>query len=155
MLENRRRERGANLVEMALVAPFLLVLLFGIIEFSWLFAQDLTIKHGAREGARLAAVAFGADSDALFDETCGRMNVATGPTITVTLDQTLVSPAGSMEPGDGIEMTVSQTFNSLTGIMDWVLAPIESSGLSSTVEIRAEQTPTPYWTSTTFTCPSP
>ena len=47
---------------MALVAPFLLLLLFGIIEFAWVFGQNLSVTHGAREGARLAAVDFG-DAD--------------------------------------------------------------------------------------------
>lgn len=151
MLENRKRERGANLVEMAFVAPFLIVLLFGIIEFSWLFAQDLTIKHGAREGARLAAVAFGADTNALCTETVSRMNIATAPTVTVTLNQTLVAPNTSMEPGDGIVVNVSQPRTSLTGLLDWAF-PASFTDLSSTVEIRAEQTPASYWT-TSFTCP--
>ena len=148
----KRSERGANLVEMAFVAPFLILLLFGIIEFAWLFAQDLTIKHGAREGARLAAVTFGANSDELLEETCSRMNIVTNPAITVTFNDTIVSPSGSMDPGDAITVNVSQGFSSLTGIMDWVLAPI--TNLSSTVETRAEQTPASYWVSSMpFTCP--
>ena len=145
MIASRQRERGANLVEFALVAPFLIVLLFGIIEFAWLFGQDLTIKHGAREGARLAAVAFGGNTTALTNETMSRMNVTTGsPTITFCIKDGLVLPTGSMDPGDGIKVTVFQTTSSLTGIMDWVFP----ASLTSVVEIRAEQTPASYWDST-------
>ena len=144
MIKSRHRERGANLVEFALVAPFLILLLFGIIEFSWLFGQDLTVKHGAREGARLAAVAFGADTTALNAETISRMNVTTGsPTVTFCIKDALVSPGG-MDPGDGIEVTVASASTSLTGMFNWVF-PLS---LSSTVEIRAEQTPAGYWTGT-------
>ena len=51
-LIRKRGEKGANLVEFALVMPFLLILLFGIVEFAWVFATNLDVKHGAREGAR-------------------------------------------------------------------------------------------------------
>lgn len=47
---------GASAVEFAIVSPLLFMLLFGIIQFSILFAQDLAISNGARAGARAAAV---------------------------------------------------------------------------------------------------
>ncbi|MGH8926247.1 MAG: TadE/TadG family type IV pilus assembly protein [Acidimicrobiia bacterium] len=152
MFRRHKSERGANLVEMALVAPFLILLLFGIIEFSWVFAQDLTVKHGAREGARLAAVAFGTNTTDLTNETIARMNVSTSPTVTLCVDRTLVKATTTMEPGDGITVKVSQPRTSLTGIMDWVF-PVSFTNLTSTVEIRAEQTPAGYWDSTPAVCP--
>ena len=79
------------------------------------------------------------------------MNIATAPVISVALDQAITTPITSMEPGDGIEVTVSQSRTSLTGIMDWVFPP-SFTDLTSTVEIRAEQTPSGYWTGN-FTCP--
>ena len=51
----KRSERGANLVEFAMVAPFLILLLVGVVEFSWTLATNLDVKQGAREGARLTA----------------------------------------------------------------------------------------------------
>jgi len=51
-----KNERGASLVEFALVVPILLALLLGIIEFGWLFNGWITITGSAREGARMAAV---------------------------------------------------------------------------------------------------
>lgn len=50
------RDRGVALVEFAIAAPFLLLLIFGAIDFAWVFAQNVDLKNGAREGARLAAV---------------------------------------------------------------------------------------------------
>ncbi len=152
MARRDKSERGANLVEFALVAPFLILLLFGIIEFAWVFAQDLTVKHGAREGARLAAVTFGADTAALTTETKGRMNISDPASVTISycVDPAIVGNTGTVEPGDGIEVTVSQPRAPLTGILDWALSAVPT--LTSTVEIRAEQTPAGYWTST-GTCP--
>jgi Flp pilus assembly protein TadG len=57
------------MVEFAVVAPLLFLLLFGIIDFGWAFSQNLDVKHAAREGARLAAVnaASGTDPDDRLD----------------------------------------------------------------------------------------
>ena len=51
----RRREQGAALVEMALVAPLLLILLFGIWSVARAYNVKNTMDHAVREGARFAA----------------------------------------------------------------------------------------------------
>lgn len=52
----RRNERGATLVEFAIAIPVLLLLIFGIMEFGWIFHGWVTLTAAAREGARLAIV---------------------------------------------------------------------------------------------------
>lgn len=47
-----RPRRAAAVVEMAIVAPLLLALVFGIIEFGWMFAVRNAMTNAAREGAR-------------------------------------------------------------------------------------------------------
>ena len=49
-------EQGQALLEFALVAIFLLIVLFGIMDFSRLFFAYATMSNGAREGARFAIV---------------------------------------------------------------------------------------------------
>lgn len=51
-----KNEKGQALVEFALVLPFLLVILFGIIDFGWIYYNQLAISNSAREGARYAVV---------------------------------------------------------------------------------------------------
>ena len=51
----KRRERGAAMVEMAVVMPLLLLLVFGIIEFGLLFRERLTIASAASSAARTGA----------------------------------------------------------------------------------------------------
>ena len=51
----RRREEGASAVEMALLAPLLFMLLFGIIGFGLAFLQVQSIRTAVREGGRYAA----------------------------------------------------------------------------------------------------
>lgn len=52
----RSREDGAAAVELALVLPLLLLLVFGIIDFGRLFNAQITLSAAAREGARWAAL---------------------------------------------------------------------------------------------------
>ncbi|MGI9584504.1 MAG: TadE/TadG family type IV pilus assembly protein, partial [Acidimicrobiia bacterium] len=82
-VSRQSRESGAALVEMAMVLPLVVLLLFGMIEASWAFAQANDVRHGTREGARLAAVDYG-DVAAIGTEVCDRMDIA-GGTITVSL----------------------------------------------------------------------
>jgi Flp pilus assembly protein TadG len=151
---DQRRERGANLVEFAIVMPFLILLLIGIVEFAWLFSQNLDVRHGAREGARLAAVNFPvgptngsaprttANLDALVAEICNHMSVATGASVDLQSTGTVGAEAVAIidAPGD-----------TLTGLLDWALP--SGLTLSSQVEIRVEQPATWSNTSGAQACP--
>lgn len=50
----KRHEKGATIVEFALLAPVFLFLLFIIIELGILFWVNLTMQYAVREGARYA-----------------------------------------------------------------------------------------------------
>lgn len=75
-----RRDHGAAAVEMALVLPILLLLVFGIINFAVLFGQQLALNNGVRQGVRTAVVAGNPDN-----QSCGQVltgvQSASGPTI--------------------------------------------------------------------------
>jgi Flp pilus assembly protein TadG len=68
-LDTRRRrslwlcERGAELVEFALVFPTLLLVLGGMIDLGLLFQRYEVVTNAAREGARVAALPNYQDSD--------------------------------------------------------------------------------------------
>ena len=60
-------ERGQGLVEMALILPFLLVLVIGIVELGIALNRQLTVVNAAREGARFGAT--GAKPSDIYFET--------------------------------------------------------------------------------------
>ncbi len=138
------RERGAAIVEMAMVAPLLLLLLLGIIEFGAVFAQFNDVRHGAREGARFAAV-NGGSATAIRDLVCDSMDFSNGiGQITIDLTRT------SDTLGSTATITVTADVDSLSN------APMISSMLpgdvSSTIDFRLEQKAT--WTATAgMVCP--
>ena len=51
-----KSERGAELIEFALVFPLLLLVLVGIIDFGFLFQRYEVLTNATREGARLAVL---------------------------------------------------------------------------------------------------
>lgn len=60
-----RSDRGAALIEAAIILPVLMVFLLGIIEFGLVYATGATATGASRSGARLAAAAFGPEKATL------------------------------------------------------------------------------------------
>ena len=142
-------ERGASLVEMALVTPFLLLLLLGVIEFGWLFGEYNELRHAAREGTRFAAVSVpDLDGDSDFDEddvvtaVCDALNLASSGSVDIQIAQITGD-----QIGDTAELTITIDTPSLSG------APIISSmipaDLTNSVKFRLEQPA--EWSNATFT----
>jgi hypothetical protein len=71
------REQGQTMVEFAIVASLLLLLLFAIVDFSRLFFAYATMAHGVREGARYGVV-NPQDENAIADLAESRMVVIGG-----------------------------------------------------------------------------
>ena len=129
-LRRGRDERGANLVEFALVLPLLLLLILGIIEFGYLFAQYNEVRHGAHEGARLAAV----DDSNLVVNTCDSMGL-NGP---VAVDFTALGT----DAGDQGTVTVTLTVGTLSGLN--FMSVFLPGSLSNTATFKLEQ-PATNW----------
>jgi Flp pilus assembly protein TadG len=54
--KRRASERGAALVEMALVLPIIMMVLFGVIEFGATYNNFISLRDGTRNAARSASV---------------------------------------------------------------------------------------------------
>lgn len=133
-LKSRKGDAGASLVEFALIAPFLILLLLGIIEFGYFFGEYNDVRHGAREGARLAAVNAG-DNTFLHDETCQKMDLTTNVTVKFT-----DGAAGAIGDTGSVEVVANPGSLSGLGLIELFLP----NTLTSTVEFRLEQ-PSDLW----------
>lgn len=130
-------DRGAALIEFAIIMPVLFLLIFAVIEFGWAFFQNLDVRHAAREGGRLAAVDYrstaGASGntqrDQIIAETCARMDDEEAASVGF-------HRSGSADVGQEIVVTVELDLgNGLTGF----LAPFIPETLTSQVSTRIEQ----------------
>jgi Flp pilus assembly protein TadG len=135
-----RRERGASLVEFALLLPLLVLLVFGIIEFGWLFGQFNDVRHGTREGARFAAVNAG-DEAAIQGAVCNAMEGLSAGMSSIDIDLSDSSTVGTQST-----ITVTANVTSLSGVP--LITTFLPSQLSSTVAFRLEQ-PSTNWNSST------
>jgi Flp pilus assembly protein TadG len=104
-----RGNRGQSVIEFALVLPILLLVVFGITEFSraWMTVNILT--QAAREGARLAVVTA-PDTDlvtARVNEVCNAAGVTpTGITVV---------PPSPADPERRVTVTVQADFQVIPG----------------------------------------
>ena len=134
--DRRRSERGASMVELALILPLFVLMVFGMIEAGWAFAQANDVRHGAREGARIAAVDATSDVATIGAAVCDRMDLSGKPATTVTLEAVAVN--GDSEGGRNAEgrITVSLTYSSITGAIDSVFG---GTTIASDIDFRLEQ----------------
>ena len=138
----RAAERGANLIEFALVAPLLIMLVMGIVDFGWILSQQQDVRHGAREAARLAAVNAG-DISSMTTLVCDAMNVGGGATVTFDPGAGSVGATGSI--------TVSLPVTTLTGFSSLPFAnAVYPDTFIESLSFRLEQAAT--WSNGTGTC---
>ena len=52
----RKSEDGAELIEMAIVLPLLMLLIMGMVDFGFLFQRYVVLTNAAAEGARVASL---------------------------------------------------------------------------------------------------
>ena len=139
-------DRGANLVEFAILMPLLVLLVLGIVEFGWKFGQYNDVRHGVREGARFAAVNAG-DEAAIRDHVCNSMDALSAG---ITEIRVLLTDSPSGDLGETASIRVEADVSSLTN------APIISSFLpdllASDIDFRLEQDSTAWNTDLTLTC---
>jgi Flp pilus assembly protein TadG len=99
------RRRGAEILEAALVLPFVLLLVSGMVEFADYFHLEHNLTSAAREGAR-AGVPYGAtnaDVDAAIDKVMNSVGLNKA-----NFDVS-ITPAdvGAAAAGDDVSVTIS------------------------------------------------
>lgn len=111
VLGGGERERAAAIVEFAVVLPLLLTILFGIIEYGWVFMVRQTLQTAAREGCRLAVLQTSTDPYANVIE---RVNAVMQPTGLTTFDISMTH-ASDTSPIESVTVSVPYADVSLMG----------------------------------------
>jgi Flp pilus assembly protein TadG len=132
---NLKDQEGASAIEFAIVLPLLMMMLFGIIEFSIAFYDKAMITNASREGARAGIVLQPAPREAATEDaeiqnvidyfladkliTLGTTNI---PAVAITRE--------GFSTGDALTVTV-------TYIYDYYVLPGFVSGITGPVTLDA------------------
>ena len=127
----RKNNKGSAAVEFAITLPLLLLILFGIIEFSVAFFDKAVITNASREGARVGILfsptpATDNDITNIVNSYISNnlINFKSSVTATTTVTRT------GYNTGDTITVTVSYPYN-------YLVLPGFVSSLTSTVTLTA------------------
>ena len=107
----RCRVRAAAIVEFAVVLPLLLTILFGIIEYGWVFMVRQTLQNAAREGCRLAVLQTSTEP---YSNVIARVQETMEPTGLTTYEVTMTH-ASDGNPVETVSISVPYDDVSLMG----------------------------------------
>ena len=129
----KKRENGQSAVEFALVLPILLLIVCGILDFGWLFYNQLSVENACREVARVGCVNA---QDAQLDQIVTDKVEAILPKNlkSVVVDSKLTNPTSPLE-GD-LKVNVKAEMNTLTPVLGVIYG--KTKELSYTVTIKTE-----------------
>ena len=131
----RQREDGQAMVEFALILPIFLLILCGIIDFGWLFYNQLTLNNACREGARYAVVntADNADTQAIINHI---ENVSSNVFANDGVEITVTYSAPSNPTSGDVTVNMSADISFFTPVLSTVMG--KEKTITSTVVMKVE-----------------
>jgi Flp pilus assembly protein TadG len=135
-------ERGAELIEFALVVPLLLFIIMGLIDFGFLFQRYEVVTNAAREGARIAVLPGYADADVearvrSYMTEGGVANTTSNSTV-LTTDVPIAAGAGPAMQGKKVEVSYTSQYLFLGPIAGWFGGTFTSANLNAVAIMRDE-----------------
>ena len=133
--EKDKREEGQAMVEFALILPIFLLILCGIIDFGWLFYNQLSLNNACREGARYAVVNTAEDAS-----TQAIINHIENSTTTVFandgVDIEIIYTAPNDPTSGDIKVTLEAEISFFTPVLSTVMG--KEKTITSTVIMKVE-----------------
>lgn len=138
MRSNWRSERGAELIEFAIVVPILIFIIAGIFEFGMMFRALEAVTNAAREGARVGVLP-GYNPPDVQTRVTEYLDASglTGTHTTTVTDQTLATAAGSFT-ARSVNVSYPYSFVVLSGFAPLFGGSFGSINLTAAAIMRTE-----------------
>ncbi|MDP4118849.1 MAG: TadE/TadG family type IV pilus assembly protein [Bacillota bacterium] len=135
IIKSIKNEKGQAVVEFAIVLPILILIIGGMIDFSWIYSNQNIIDNCAREGARYAIV-HATDTNVTteitnYTKSIAPTSLADSLNVQVEFSNTYSHRAGN------VKITVSSDVNVLTPIAG-VFTDGQKLNLSSSCTMKVE-----------------
>jgi Flp pilus assembly protein TadG len=123
------------MAELAIVMPILLLVVCGIIDFGWLFSNNMITSYSCREGARMGTIVAD-EADAATQIENRVMDVT--PAFAHKGLHVITVFTNTVKPADGdVKVTVKYTFTLLTPFAQMIFGS-SSYTAESTCQMKAE-----------------
>ncbi len=121
---------GATAVEFAVVAPVLLLLVFGLFESSRLVMVQQALTNAAREGCRKAVLATTTSEDDVKAEVRNHLRAAIASSWDINIVRVTVNPSNfdDLTSHEQVTTSVSVTYSDVSLFPPWFLGNIEMHG---------------------------
>jgi len=137
------RNRGAELVEFALVLPVLLLILVAIMDFAFMFKNYEVVTNAAREGARVGVLSEYQPADAVaraeaYLAASGLTDAHASPVATPTTVTVVVGGVSKTMNAIQVTVTYPHGFLLLGPITRWFGSGLGTITLTGTATMRTE-----------------
>lgn len=126
-------EKGQAMVEFALVLPIFLLIICGILDFGWMFYNQLSLDNACREGARYACV----NSTKTTTEIETHIINSCNPYISNDLDISIAYTVTANPTSGDVNVTITSEMVILTPVMSIIVGGTTKT-LVSTVIMKVE-----------------
>jgi len=148
-----RSERGAELIEFALVFPMLLLLVLGMVDFGFLFQRYEVLTNAAREGARMAVLPGYTTAD-VQSRVCnfvqgggipitGTCPSPSNPVIPAPSDVTITLPSGATVSAKRVTITYTNSYLFIGPIVAMFGGNLSTRPITTVAIMRKEIATTP------------
>ena len=142
-----RSRRGSEVIEFALILPLLMILVFGIIDFSIELYDKAVITNASREGAR-AGIVFRSPAvsgaalqpivQAAVNNYCSTYLITFGAAATPVVTVPNPPPCTGADGCSGDELTVTVSYSYVFSVIPNFIPSITNPTLTATTVMRME-----------------
>lgn len=138
MLKQFKKENGQAMVEFALVLPILILLVGGIIDFGWIYFNQISVNNATREETRYIAIHYYSIKDDPDLETDTATNIQTKVGNSVISSPAVTEINAVSDGKGGYKITVNFTGNMriLTPILASIIGDEYTSKASCTMRVE-------------------
>jgi len=130
-------DRGAELIELAIVFPILMLLVAGMVDFGFLFQRYETVTNAAREGARVATLPnyTSTDVEERVQSYLASSGLTETPVVTVTYPNQTLPTSGRIVGTASVVVTYPSRFSfigpiaAMVGGSGWGTITLRSSSV--------------------------